>query len=800
MITVAQFLFAHGGSIAPQWITVKSKISQQPVEGVSVTLNDHFIGTTGPLGRVRLLNISDEDIISFYHTGYAPRHYTYNQLLRANFTVALYESVLNIQEVVIKANRLESDFKHNPQEVRTITSKRMQSQFVANSADILSIDPNVFIQKSQSGGGSPMIRGMSTSRVLLLVDGMRLNNAIFRSGNVHNVISLDPLSISDVEVSLGPGSVLHGSDALGGTMHLNTYSAHYGDSSEVLQSLVYNFGANNVQMPNQPNFRINYGGLNWAGMTNITYSEYSDIRMGKRLFSWTPESAMGTYQMMCEPVVFANLDTLRKPMDPLIQARTSYTQRNLTQKLKFRITPTSELKFGFYASQTSTMNRYDRFIEMRNGLPRYAKWNYGPQYWSMATAAYEDRKSRAIYDRIKWASAVQYYQESRDIRRFRSPISRLQTEQVYMGQLNVDATKRIGNKLNISYGADWNINIVDSKGLEYFASDPSATWEAQSRYADGAQWMSTAAFINSIYKLNQHFSFSGGGRLNHIYMYTPIRFQNYSEDATWNFTAPSASFGASYTKQNFKYFANLSTGFRAPNVDDVSKVFDSQPGALIVPNTDLTEERLYSAELGVKHLFGNKLVLDASFYYSYLDQAMVRAPYAIAGNDSMMYDGEMSQILAIQNLDYATIWGYQFGIRTEISKSLFWTLHWSHPFGLDSENMPLRHANPFNATSQLVYRKKKWTTTLTGRYNGQMDFEELSFSERSKTHIYAIDYQGRPYSPRWYTIGIIGHYEFNKNILLRLGIENIMDAQYRPYSSGIVAPGRSIFIGLRGSI
>ena len=69
----------------------------------------------------------------------------------------------------------------------------MNDQFIGSSADVLSIDPNVFIQKSQSGGGSPMIRGMSSSRVLILVDGMRLNNAIFRSGNVHNVISLDRL-------------------------------------------------------------------------------------------------------------------------------------------------------------------------------------------------------------------------------------------------------------------------------------------------------------------------------------------------------------------------------------------------------------------------------------------------------------------------------------------------------------------------------------------------------------------------------------------------------------------------------
>jgi hemoglobin/transferrin/lactoferrin receptor protein len=342
--------------------------------------------------------------------------------------------------------------------------------------------------------------------------------------------------------------------------------------------------------------------------------------------------------------------------------------------------------------------------------------------------------------------------------------------------------------------------LISSQAFHYAANDRNNTWDAQTRYADGSRWMSTAAFANALYNITPNFSLSGGTRMNHIYMFTPIRFNGFEKDAVWNFIAPSGALGATYSKNNFKYFLNLSTGFRAPNVDDASKVFDSQPGAIVIPNENLKEERLYSAEIGMKQLLSKRLVLDASLYYSYLDNAMIRAPYSFNGTDSMFYDGEMSQILAVQNLDYAIIWGYQFGIRTEFTKSLFWTIHWSHPFGSDSEGNSLRHANPFNATSQLVFRKKRWSATITGRYNGEMSYEELSFSERSKTHIYAADENGNPYSPRWYTVGIMTNYEFNKNLLLRIGLENITDIQYRPYSSGIVAPGRALFIGLRGSI
>ena len=93
-----------------------------------------------------------------------------------------------------------------------------------------------------------------------------------------------------------------------------------------------------------------------------------------------------------------------------------------------------------------------------------------------------------------------------------------------------------------------------------------------------------------------------------------------------------------------------------------------------------------------------------------------------------------------------------------------------------------------------------WRSNLIFRYNGAIDAEDMAFSERSKTHMYALNNFGEVYAPAWYTINLHASYVFSKNILVRGGIDNIMDVQYRGYASGIVAPGRSIFISLRGSI
>jgi hemoglobin/transferrin/lactoferrin receptor protein len=202
----------------------------------------------------------------------------------------------------------------------------------------------------------------------------------------------------------------------------------------------------------------------------------------------------------------------------------------------------------------------------------------------------------------------------------------------------------------------------------------------------------------------------------------------------------------------------------------------------------------------MKQKLGDRWALDASFYYSFLDEAMERAPFDFGGRDSVFYEGELSQVLAVQNIDYAWVWGYQFGVRSDISKNLHWLLHWSHPFGMDNQGNPLRHVNPFNATSTLSFNKDKFRTNIILRYNGSVNAEDMPFSESAKLHMYAINENGLPYSPSWYTINIHGSYHFSKNILLRVGLENLMDVRYRPYASGIAAPGRSMFFSMRMSV
>ncbi len=75
----------------------------------------------------------------------------------------------------------------------------------------------------------------------------------------------------------------------------------------------------------------------------------------------------------------------------------------------------------------------------------------------------------------------------------------------------------------------------------------------------------------------------------------------------------------------------------------------------------------------------------------------------------------------------------------------------------------------------------------------------MPVGEQGKTEIYAKDENGNPYSPGWYTLNFKALYQITNYLAVSAGLENITDQRYRPYSSGISAPGRNFILSLRAN-
>jgi hemoglobin/transferrin/lactoferrin receptor protein len=115
----------------------------------------------------------------------------------------------------------------------------------------------------------------------------------------------------------------------------------------------------------------------------------------------------------------------------------------------------------------------------------------------------------------------------------------------------------------------------------------------------------------------------------------------------------------------------------------------------------------------------------------------------------------------------------------------------------NGETAPLRHAAPWFGATHLTYKHRRLKADLYALYSGEVPFEEMAPSEREKTDLYALDDKGNPYAPAWATLNLKVNYGIGDDLLLGIGLENLLDKRYRPYSSGITAPGRNLIVSAR---
>jgi hemoglobin/transferrin/lactoferrin receptor protein len=191
------------------------------------------------------------------------------------------------------------------------------------------------------------------------------------------------------------------------------------------------------------------------------------------------------------------------------------------------------------------------------------------------------------------------------------------------------------------------------------------------------------------------------------------------------------------------------------------------------------------------------LHLDITGFYTWLDNAMVRHDYLFNGEDSILFKGELSKVQAITNATYARVYGTQINLLANISGWLSLRSVLNITKGKEKGGIPLRHAAPVFGSTHLIYNSLKFTADLYSSYNGSIKYEDMAPSETEKPYMYATDKNGNPWAPGWITLNFKVSYNMLKWVIINAGIENMLDSRYRPYSSGIAAPGRNFILSLR---
>ncbi len=762
------------------------------IPNVHVDVNDSIQFISNNVGLIELPELKETDILSFEHPSFYTITLSYKSVKSLGFEIKMNESEGVLPPAIVTFHKWEEDLQKVPVQIQLINPEKQDFYNPQTTADLLGSTGKVYIQKSQLGGGSPMLRGFSANRVLLVMNGVRMNNAIFRSGNLQNSILIDPNSLEEAEIVFGPGSVIYGSDALGGVFdfHTNELKPHGQDTI-----LFYGKGSMGFSSANNSqnwSGTIGLQGKKLSFISTFTTASFSDLRMGNPDFD--------IYRRYYYQDQVDGRDTMIQNRNSRNQIGTSYSQINSTNSFSFKPSKHWDLNYNFLYSESSDIPRYDRLIEkVTDSSAKFAEWYYGPQKWNFHNLSITHSKSNSLYDNLRFTLGGQAYEESRNDRRFNSTNLRQRRENVIALSGNIDFWKQFKDSSRLYYGMEIVNNKISSQAWEYSLLD-SSTAAISSRYPDGATWRSMAIYLNHSRNAGDKGVLSAGVRWNLVEADARLSTEFYDFPTTDINIAPNAlsgSVGYVYKLSSiWRVTSNISTGFRAPNIDDLAKVFDSEPGNVIVPNNELKPEYTYNFDLGFKGSDKKTYYFELNAFVSYLQNAMVRGDFSFNGADSIIYDGTLSQVQAVQNLESALIYGVNAHLKWVPSKNYEWNGTFSYNYGEDSNGNILRHIPPHFYQSHFIYKRAKIRSDIYIEGNLEKGAADMPLNEQDRAHLYPLNSNGEAYVPSWMTLNYAFQYQVNQNFRFSAGVRNILNKGYRPFASGIVAPGRDYFIKL----
>ncbi len=703
---------------------------------------------------------------------------------------------VNLDEVNIVAQKFLAKTTTGSQ-IQLITNAQIAQRNPMNAADMLLQTGNVFVQKSQGGGGSPVLRGFESSRVLIVVDGVRMNNAIYRVGHLQNVLRIDPSMLERAEVMFGPSSLIYGSDALGGVMHFQSRNPELSGAKNWLVKPAAYVRYGSATGERTAHVDVSAGNRRLGFLTSVTYANFGDLVQGNRR-----RDAYPNFGKLLQYVERANNeDVVVNNANPNRQVGSAYHQLDLLQKVLFRPSDGVQHTLNVQYSTTGNVPRYDRLTEVASGKPRFAEWYYGPE--SRLLTAYNLTLSRptTVYDRAMLTVAYQDIAESRISRRLAAASRSEQIEQVGVWSINADLQKQAGKHL-IQYGVEATYNKVNSTARNVNATTGAIT-PFNTRYPDGGSTLQTAGvYVSDQLALSKQVTLNAGLRYSLSELkarfidktFFPFPFNDIQQQPS----ALIGNLGLLYRPSDRTRIALLgSTGFRAPNVDDLTKVFESRAGSLVVPNPNIKPEYTYNGELSVSQWLGNKLRLDGTYYYTLFDNAIVVDAFTLNGQSQVQYAGQLSQVLAAQNKRRAIIngWNVAASVRLTNQLTLTSTLNGTNGQIKNAANTPLDHIPPTFGRTALTYQTRKLQAEVWALYNGWKRIADYNPEGEDNAQYATPDGM-----PAWTTLNARVSVKVGMYLTVQGAVENIMDVNYRYFASGISAPGRNVVLTLRGSL
>lgn len=811
-VIILFFLLIFNG-VFSQSITIIDAQTGKPIQEVSVYNKSKTISAISSVkGLLDISDFKENEVLIFSHISYAKFQEKKATLKQNNYQVFLSKYSEKLDEIVVAVFKNKEKTNRIAEQIEVASLRDIQRISPQTSADLLASISGIKIQKSQSGGGSPILRGMESNRVLLVVDGVRMNNAIYRKGHLQNSITVNPNLLDRVEVLFGPSSVIYGSDALGGVIHYYTKTPKIADENQIKASAFTRYSSVNNEVTNAISTELRF--KKWASLTNITHSHFGDLKMGNNRSHGFENWGKVLFYSDNLNQNYSKNPTINKNTN--LQRNTGFDQTDFLQKFFVPLSNNTDLKVNIQYSTSSNISRFDKLMELKKGELKFAEWYYGPQNRLLISSQLDINPNAKLLKKGTITAAYQNIDESRIQRKFGSLQRSYKEENVAIYSFNADFTVPLAKKRDLGYGFEVTYNDVTSNsyGKTLKISNNKVIgfdkdFAVQSRYPDGgSNYFTTAMYLD----YRQDISYNS--TLN-----TGIRLTNTQLNAKWidetfitlndnnihlNNTALTATIGYVYKPvKTWKLNAILSSGFRSPNIDDVGKVREKND-KVTLPNIDLKPEHAYNAEIGAQKYFNNKKFrIGANLYYTLLNNYIYREDVF---NQSIVYEGEKLPVLKNINKGTAYITGGTIHYQGKLSENWKTSGSLTYTKGKSfDQNQPLSSIPPLFGRFELNYSNKKFEAGFDFIFNARKNITAYNFEEGIDNHEQtpiinenpdAKDIDKYYGTPSWKTFGLHTKYTINTNISIQIQCANLFDQHYKEFASGISAAGRNVSISL----
>lgn len=664
------------------------------------------------------------------------------------------EDLLNMK--VVAAARHEQRLIDSPRSVSIITAEEIRKRNCRTTPEALNELVGILVQETNYGGGSPIIRGLVGNQILVLVDGIRLNNAIFRLGPNQYLNTIDVNQIERIEVVRGPGSVLYGSDALGGFINIVTKSTQNRRKAE-------GFGA-----------RL-FG----------RYASADKGETGRLDFSQSIKNIGIT-----AGVSLKNFHDLRAGSGIGLQPYTGYEEWDADFKLNYQLTEKHNIVLGLQHVNQSEVPRTDKLI---SGSDLKRQWN--PETRDLAYVRYDLEGISSFVNGLR--AGLSYQNQSEDIDRISS--SKPGTQQEYHDEVNsvglmFQLHSRVGQRQLLTYGGEYYADHVRSRRVDVDLASSTRT-DGKGTFSDGSTYQSRAAFLQDELQVTDPLSLILGFRYTSFEVRARVNDPLTGEVEVHSTPhALTGNLNALYRlSKNFVVSLGVAQGFRAPNIDDLT-ILGSFGSGFEVPNPDLTPEQSLNYEIGLKT---HHQRFSGSLYYhlSNFEDMIERSTGTFNGlsfldsNDDDIQDENEESVFQRRNIGRARIQGVEAEGRLRVLQT--WTLSGNIAWikGDDLiENQPLRRIPPLSGKLgvECQLKRKMWVECYS-LFAARQD--RLAPGDVEDPRIPAGG------TPGFATFNLRGGVDFNHWGNLTIALENLGDEAYRLHGSGVDSPGRNLVVG-----